>query len=209
MLENCSSYNIVIILGPWPNQEIYIVKILLYKLPGFYVQSFYDKLTRGLPVHIQEEKSSHWKLIFHGSGGWRGLAPFLFDREGALDWHRWESEGTWDSERGWGLHRLNKAQVTLLKPAPQQTWPQILFLSLNWLWFPLIFFSSSIFIESFRVSLCGFLYISGILHILFCPWLFSAQQFKKYFFMLTEWSVHSKYCIAIRELNISEFNSYL
>ena len=139
MLENCSSYNIVIILGPWPNLEIYIVKIFLYKLPGFYVQSFYDKLTRGLSVHIQEEKSSHWKLVFQGSGG--GGAWPLSSLIGRGSWlAQVRVRGNLEFREGMKVHWLNKAQVTLLKPAPQQTTPQILFLSLNWLWFPLIFF---------------------------------------------------------------------
>lgn len=46
-----------------------IVKILLYKLPDSSRQSLDDKLTRWLPVYIQEEKNSHQELTFHGSRG--------------------------------------------------------------------------------------------------------------------------------------------
>lgn len=133
MLGNCSSHNIVVIPGPWANQELLSRFCCISFQALSYVQSFYGKLTSWLSVHLQEEKSLRANISWLQGG----LAPCLFNKERVLDWYGWESEGTWGSESG---HRLNKAQVTLLKPKPQQTWPQIFFLSPNWLWFPLIFF---------------------------------------------------------------------
>ena len=157
------------------------------------MQSFYDKLTRGLPVHIQEEKSSHWKLIFQGSGG-RGAWPLSsLIRKGLLI-------GTGESQRELVIQRgdegtsVEQSSNNPIKTStPADITPDSLPLSqltlisshffLHYLIFSLIIsFFSSIIIENLTILLCGFLYISGILHILFCPWLFFCSTISKIFF---------------------------